>query len=151
MATPQAPRASGQPVPRRWTVEVDGIRWLPRMRDKARMSADGTLGPYLMGHSPVDKAALSMLGMTTDEFVRLANAQPDDASLLAALRARGFNEDRLRSWSAKFPKTYSTLIRLWDLDEGYRAPSALQRPLVSFAKIIERPLMALYRKISPAP
>jgi hypothetical protein len=138
-------------VPRRWTTEVDGIRWLPRMRDKARMSADGTLGSYLMGHSPVDKAALGILGMTTDEFVSLANAQPDDASLLAALRARGMDEDRLRRWSAKFPQTYSSFIPLWDLDEGYLAPNAVQRALIALFKPVERPVMALYRKISPAP
>ncbi len=121
------------------------------MRDKARMSADGTLGPYLMGHSPVDKAALGILGMTTGEFMSLANAAPDDASLLAALRARGMDEDRLRGWSEKFPRTYSNLIPLWDLDEGYLRANPVQRALIASFKTVERPVMALFRKVSPAP
>ena len=36
-------------IPRRWSVEVDGIRWLPRMTDKARMHRSGRLGAYLLG------------------------------------------------------------------------------------------------------
>jgi hypothetical protein len=137
--------------PRRWNVDIDGICWLPRMADKARMSAHGKLGAYLMGHSPVDKALLIRLGMTTEEFVALANEQPDDASLLAALRARGFDEERVRTWSSSFTKRYASFIRLWDLDEGYTPPTAMQRPLFVFAKIVERPLMSLYRRISSPP
>lgn len=137
--------------PRRWNVDIDGICWLPRMADKARMSAGGTLGAYLMGHSPVDKALLVRLGMTTEDFVALANAQPDDAALLAALRARGFDEDRVRKWSGNFTRRYAGLIPLWDIDEGYKPVSGFQRPLVAFAKIVERPMMSLIRRISSAP
>ena len=67
------------------------------MADKARMRENGTLGAYLMGHSPVDRALLARLGLTTDEFVALALANPDDAALLAALRGRGFDEARVRA------------------------------------------------------
>jgi hypothetical protein len=137
--------------PRRWTVEVDGIRWIPRMADKARMSAYGTLGAYLMGHSPVDKALLRRLGLTTEEFTQIVAANPDDTSLLAALRAHGFDEDRVRRWSANFTTTYAAYIPLWDIDEGYRKPSPLLVPLVAFMKVAEGPVMALFRRISPAP
>ena len=146
---PEGPRST--PPPRRWTVEVDGIRWIPRMADKARMRQSGKLGAYLMGHSPVDKALLERLGLTTDEFVQIATSQPDDAALLSALRARGFDEDRLRRWCANFTKIYAVSIPLWDLDEGYRARNALQRPLIALCRLIEGPLMSAYRKISPAP
>jgi hypothetical protein len=121
------------------------------MADKARMSANGKLGAYLMGHSPVDKALLIRLGTTTEEFVELANQQPDDASLLGALRARGFDEARVRNWSSEFSKRYAGLISLWDLDEGYKPPTPFQRPFVALAKIVEFPLMSLYRRISSAP
>jgi len=137
--------------PRRWNVDVDGICWLPRMADKARMAARGKLGAYLMGHSPVDKALLIRLGLTTEEFVEIANREPDDAALLAALRQRGFDEERVRRWSSDFTKRYAGLIQLWDLDEGYRAPSPMQRAFVAFAKIVEQPLMSIYRRISSAP
>jgi hypothetical protein len=104
-----------------------------------------------MGHSPVDKALLIRLGLTTEEFVEIANREPDDAALLAALRQRGFDEERVRRWSSDFTKRYAGLIQLWDLDEGYRAPSPMQRAFVAFAKIVEQPLMSIYRRISSAP
>src|SRR5271155_4189242 len=97
--------AVSQPIPRRWNVEVDGIRWIPRMIDKARMRQNGTLGAYLMGHSPVDKALLKRLNMTTDEFVQIANANPDDAAVLAALRQRGFDEAAVRRRAPPLPGT----------------------------------------------
>jgi len=152
MTMSQAPQTTGAPVrPRRWTEEVDGIRWIPRMCDKARMSHNGTLGAYLMGHSPVDKALLKRLGLTTDEFVAIVLENPSDEAVLAALRARGFDEASVRSWSAEFQTRYASFIPLWDLDEGYREPKPFERPLVAFAKIVEGPIMGMFRKISPAP
>jgi len=138
-------------MPRRWTVEVDGIRWLPRMIDKARMRQNGKLGAYLMGHSPVDRALLQRLGLTTDEFVTLANSAPNDAGVLAALRARGFDEERVRRWSAAFPSLYAALIPVWDLDEGYRPTTPLTRPFVAFMRAVEGPLMGAFRLVRKAP
>lgn len=138
-------------IPRRWTVEVDGIRWLPRMIDKARMREGGTLGAYLMGHSPVDRALLYRLGLTTDEFVAIVNAAPDDAGVLAALRARGFDEERVRRWSAAFPSLYRALIPVWDLDEGYAPSTPLTRALAAFMRAVERPVMDAFRLVSKAP
>jgi hypothetical protein len=152
MAISQAPApATATLRPRRWNVEVDGICWLPRMADKARMREAGTLGAYLMGHSPVDKALLQRLGTTTDEFVAIATSQPDDVSLLAALRERGFDEASVRRWCANFTKNYASLIPLWDMDEGYRAQNGFTRPAIAIVKFIEAPLMSAFRKISPAP
>jgi hypothetical protein len=139
------------PIPRRWTVEVDGIRWLPRMIDKARMRADGKLGAYLMGHSPVDRALLYRLKLTTDQFVEIANSAPDDAGVLAALRARGFDEAAVRRWSDSFPILYRAFIPVWDLDEGYTAPTPFTRPLVAVMRILERPVMDAFRMVSKAP
>lgn len=138
-------------LPRRWNVEVDGIRWLPRMIDKARMHASGALGTYLMGHSPVDKALLDRLAIGTDAFVDVVRTASDDASVLAALRARGFDEARVRRWSDRFPATYKTYIVLWDLDEGYRTPSPLQRAALTLFRPIEGGAMALVRALRRAP
>ena len=151
MATLQPGGSSAALVPRRWNVEVDGICWLPRMADKARMQSDGRLGAYLMGHSPVDKALLRRLGMTTREFVTMANASPGDAALLAALRARGFDEGRVRAWCGTFTKRYSGYISLWDLDEGYRRPKPFERPLIAVARVIEGPVMGAFRRLVSAP
>ena len=121
------------------------------MIEKARMQERGTLGAYLMGHSPVDKALLKRLGIDTDSFVKLVAANPDDAAVLAALRARGFDETSVRRWSASFPNRYASYIKLWDLDEGYTRPSTLQAPLISGFRAVEGPVMALFRRISKAP
>ena len=137
--------------PRRWTTEIDGIKWLPRLTDKARMKTSGTLGSYLIGHSPVDFALLKRLDMTTDAFVALAVGQPDDAGVLAALRKRGFDEASVRRWSDRFETTYKVYIPLWDVDEGYREPNGLQRTLLPFVKAIEGPAMSLVRKLRPLP
>jgi hypothetical protein len=138
-------------IPRRWTVEVDGIRWLPRMIDKARMRQSGTLGAYLMGHSPVDRALLHRLGLTTDEFVAIANSAPDDAGVLAMLRARGFDEAGVRRWSASFPSLYRALIPVWDLDEGYVPSTPLTRAVAACMRAVERPVMDAFRLVSKAP
>jgi hypothetical protein len=138
-------------IPRRWTSEIDEIRWLPRMIDKARMSAAGNLGAYLLGNSPVDRALLVRLGVTTGEFVEIALAGADDAAVLDALRRRGFDEARVRRWSSRFTQTYRLLIPLWDVDEKYVTPNAVTRVGLALFRTIEKPLMAFLRKINPAP
>jgi len=138
-------------VPRRWTVDVDGIRWLPRMIDKARMRDRGELGSYLLGHSPVDRALLARLGLTTDEFAALVRAAPDDAAVLAALKARGWDEARVRRWSDRFPSTYRTYIMLWDIDEGYVRPSALQSLALAAFRPFESAAMEVVRRLRRAP
>ena len=115
------------------------------------MSARGTLGAYLLGHSPVDRALLRRLGITTREFAQLVEDAPDDAAVLSALRLRGFDEPRVRRWSESFEKRYRGFIHLWDLDDGYVAPSPLERPFLAAFRLVEGPLMALLRKALPAP
>ncbi len=138
-------------IPRRWSVDVDGIRWLPRMIDKARMREGGALGSYLLGHSPVDKSLLERMAMTTEDFAKIAVSQPDDAAVLAALRARGFDETRVRAWSDRFPQTFKSYIPLWDVDEGYTKASGVSAALLSAFRVVEAPLMGLVRKVVKAP
>jgi hypothetical protein len=146
-----APVSPAAGIPPHWDVEVDGICWLPRMIEKARMRERGALGAYLMGHSPVDKALLRQLALTTDEFVAIVAQNPNDDAVLAALRARGFDEPRVRQWSADFPRRYSTYIKLWDLDEGYVQPAPWQRPILAGVRRFEGALMEGFRRIVGAP
>jgi hypothetical protein len=148
-AAPNLPPGPG--VPPRWDVAVDGIRWLPRMIEKARMRQRGALGAYLLGHSPVDKALLKRLGLGTDEFVAIVARSADDAAVLAALRERGFDEAAVRRWSDDFPRRYATYIKLWDLDEGYVQAAPWQKTLIAGVRCIEGPLMEGFRRISGAP
>jgi hypothetical protein len=138
-------------IPRRWNVEVDGIRWLPRMIDKARMSAAGKLGRYLLGHSPVDRALLARLELTTEQFAALAVAGSDDLAILEALRGRGFDEARVRRWSDRFATSYRTYVRLWDVDEGFVAPTPLERVALAVVRPFEGLLMGAVRKVVPRP
>jgi len=139
------------PVPRRWNVELDGIRWLPRLIDKARMREAGALGAYLLGHSPVDAAFLLRAGISTEAFAALVTDSPNDEAVLAALRARGWDEARVRRWSERFPQTYWYFIPLWDVDDGYVQPSPMARMGVAVFRRIEEPLMSLVRVLRRAP
>ena len=138
-------------IPRRWNVEVDGIRWLPRMIDKARMQRSGRLGSYLLGHSPVDHALLVRLGVTTEQFAEIVDRCADDEAVLGVLRARGYDEARVRRWSERFRATYRIYIRLWDVDEGYVRPNAVQAIGFAALRPIEGAVMDLVRRMRRAP
>ena len=140
-----------QAIPRRWNVDIDGIKWLPRLIDKSRMRESGKLGSYLVGHSPVDYAFLKKAGIGTDEFVALAVREDSDAGVLTALRARGFDESKVRAWSDRFETTYKVYISLWDVDEGYRPPSPIEKLVIPVVRRIEAPLMNVVRMVRPKP
>ncbi len=137
-------------VPRRWNTELNGIRWLPRLIDKARMSHRGELGNYLLGHSPVDHALLTRMGLTTEQFSEIVRRAPDDAAVLEAVRAR-WDEARVRRWSERFTSTYRTYIMLWDLDEGYVRPSGVQALGLALFRPLEGGAMSLLRRVRRAP
>jgi len=138
-------------VPRRWNTELDGICWLPRLIDKARMSHRGELGNYLLGHSPVDHALLTRLGLTTEEFSEIVRQSADDAAVLESIRARGWDEARVRRWSARFTSTYRTYIMLWDIDEGYVRPTGVQALGLAMFRPLEGAAMTVLRRMRRAP
>jgi hypothetical protein len=138
-------------VPRRWNTELDGIRWLPRLIDKARMSGRGELGNYLLGHSPVDHALLTRIGLTTEQFCEIVRGSADDGAVLETIRARGWDEARVRRWSARFTSTYRTYIVLWDVDEGYVRPTSLQALGLAVFRPLEGAVMSALRRIRRAP
>jgi hypothetical protein len=121
------------------------------MIDKARMSSGGELATYLFGHSPIDRGLMSRLGVTTAEFAKVVADSPDDAAVLTALRARGFDEARVRRWSARLPSPYQVIIRLIDLDEGHTQPTWLDRAWIGAFRTIESGVMGLVRLVIPAP
>ncbi len=137
-------------IPRRWSTEIDGVRWLPRMIDKARMQQRGELGNYLLGHSPVDHALLARMNLTTEQFSEIVRHAPDDTAVLGAVRAH-WDEARVRRWSERFTSTYRTYIMLWDIDEGYVRPSGLQAVGLALFKPLEGVAMSLVRKVRRAP
>jgi hypothetical protein len=136
--------------PRRWTQTLDGIRWLPRLIDKARMAQRGELGAYLFGHSPVDTGLLRRLGITTQQFADIVATSADDETVLAALRARGYDEERVSRWSRDLPQRHPWIIGLIDRDEGYVAKGQWLVPIVAF-KATEGFWMGLVRMVMKAP
>jgi hypothetical protein len=138
-------------VPRRWSDDVDGIRWLPRLIDKARMSSGGVIDTYLFGHSPIDRGMMTRLGVTTSDFAAIVADSRDDGGVLDALRARGFDEARVRRWSERLPSPYQVIIRLIDLDEGHTQPTWLDRAWIGAFRKVESGVMGLVRLVIPAP
>ena len=109
-----------QGPPRRWTVETDGIKWLPRLIDKTRAALAGTLGAYLYGQSPIDRALLRNLGIRYRDFTAIVRGADTDAGVLDALRALdAAGLDRARSWSAELPSKHRAFLLLIDIDDGY--------------------------------
>ena len=115
------------------------------------MSHRGELGNYLLGHSPVDHALLTRMGLTTEQFSEIVRRVPDDAGVLEAVRARGMDEARVRRWSERFTSTYRTYIKLWDLDEGYAQPTGMQAFGLALFKPLEGGAMSLLRRVRRAP
>jgi hypothetical protein len=149
----QAPRADERPlaVPRRWSDTLDGIAWLPRLIDKARMSQSGSLGTYLFGHSPFDAALLGRLGTSTDEFAAIVDGATSDDDVLAKLRARGFDEAGVRRWSQRLPRLARFYTYLWDVDDGYVRPRAGGAVVLALWRAIERPVIAILRVVFKRP
>ncbi|HKU69093.1 MAG TPA: AI-2E family transporter [Candidatus Baltobacteraceae bacterium] len=118
--------------PRRWSDELGGIRWLPRIVDKARAAVKGTLGDYLYGQSPMDRSFLRALGLSYKDFTRVVReAGDDDERVLALLQERAPEGiERAREWSRRLPRRNAFLFLL-DLDDGYYGgPLASVRSLI---------------------
>lgn len=127
--------------PRRWTLELGGIRWLPRLIDKTRAAIAGTLGDYLYGHSPVDRALLRALGLGYRDFTAIVMESPDDDAVMRTLEQRAPDGVvRARRWSRDLPRTFALLLFLVDLDDGYlgRPLSLLKRPANAVSGVFTR-------------
>lgn len=116
----EAPNLIVRP-PRRWSEELAGVKWLPRLIDKARASQAGTLGSYLYGQSPIDADFLHQLGMGHTTFEALLAQASDDAAVITALRARDPQRfEAARRWSQSGLLTkWGWLVPSLDVDDGY--------------------------------
>ncbi len=127
--------------PRRWSDELGGIRWLPRIIDKARAALGGALGSYLYGQSPGDEMLLRVLGTDYSTFTRIVREAPDDAAILATLEER-FPEGvaRARRWSSRpVPFVLRSAAWMLDFDDGY-----IDGPLAP----VRKPIQALYTLVA---
>ncbi|MEO6914040.1 MAG: DUF5069 domain-containing protein [Candidatus Baltobacteraceae bacterium] len=106
--------------PRRWSEELGGIRWLPRLVDKARAAMAGTLGTYLYGQSPVDRDLLRALGLRYREFTHIIKDAPDDEAVLDALRSRcPKGLEPAHQFSDALPYKRRWFMWVLDVDDGY--------------------------------
>lgn len=71
--------------PRSRDLVIGGIPWIARMSDKARAKADGTIDDYIYP-CPIDKRVLGELGISADEFTRIATSSDTDAELVDGVR-----------------------------------------------------------------
>lgn len=120
--------------PRRWSDELGGIRWLPRMIDKARAAIGGTLGDYLYGQSPMDRGLLRALGLNYREFTNIVRASndSDDAVLHALKKEVPDGIGRAREWSRRLPQRHRLFLFLIDVDDGYGAGWQALRGFIRF-------------------
>jgi hypothetical protein len=106
--------------PRRWTVEIDGIRWLPRLLDKTRAALAGTLGTYLYGQSPIDREFLGSIGMRYRDFTEIVRQADSDEAVVEAIGSRDAGAlDRARAWSAELPSRHRAFMLILDIDDGH--------------------------------
>ncbi|MDP9111376.1 MAG: DUF5069 domain-containing protein [Candidatus Eremiobacteraeota bacterium] len=107
-------------APRRWSENIEGIVWLPRLIDKTRAAHAGTLGSYLFGQSPVDRSLLRALGIGYTDFARIVACELDDAAIVRSIAHRDPESlARARKWGAWLQKNYGWFLFVLDVDDGY--------------------------------
>jgi predicted PurR-regulated permease PerM len=128
-------------APRRWSDELGGIQWLPRLIDKARAALHGRLGDYYYGQCPLDRGLLLALGISYAEFTNIVReAGENDERVLELLQARNADGVELaRRWSQRLPKRRFFLFLL-DLDDGHNGGPlhAFRGVIRFFASLISR-------------
>ncbi len=131
--------------PRRWSGQLAGVYWLPRLIDKARAAASGSLGDYLFGQSPTDRALLRALGLGHRAFLTLVEAAADDQGVVAALSARDQGAiERARVWSAELERKHRLFLWFLDVDDGYCGSRWFRGPIHAIANGISRTAKRLW-------
>ncbi|MGB6985443.1 MAG: DUF5069 domain-containing protein [Candidatus Aquilonibacter sp.] len=127
----QVPDLRREP-PRRWSEQLDGVAWLPRLIDKTRASLSGTLGAYLYGQSPVDTEFLHTLGVGHRAFAQIVAAAPHDRAVVDALLAFDASSmDRGRRWTASATRRWRAFFYALDVDDGYAPGIRWCKPLAN--------------------
>jgi hypothetical protein len=131
--------------PRRWSEQVSGICWLPRLIDKARAAQAGCLGDYLYGQSPMDHGLLRVLGLSHRGFAEIVASAPGDDAVVAAIAQRDPAAiERARAWSARLPIEHRLFFWFVDVDDGYRGSRWLHGPVTFLANRISRTAKRLW-------
>jgi hypothetical protein len=131
--------------PRRWSEQLAGIYWLPRLIDKARAAAAGSLGDYFFGQSPMDHSLLRVLGLGHRAFLALVEGAADDRGVVAELAARDPGAiERARVWSASLERKHRLFLWFLDVDDGYRGLRWFHRPVRATANSISRTVKRLW-------
>lgn len=134
--------------PRRWSDEVEGIRWLPRLIDKTRAAIAGTLGSYLYGQSPIDREFLRALGLGHRAFAQIVRDASDDAAVVRALAARDAEGlERARAWGASLQRRHPVWMLGLDLDDGRLPRYAWLKPI---ANVGSDALTAMVKRVRPS-
>jgi len=135
--------------PRRWSEELGGIRWLPRLIDKARAAIQGRLGNYLYGQSPMDRSLLRALGIDYRRFTEIVrSAGGDDQAVLHALGETSPRAlENARAWSGRLERNRLFLF-LIDLDDGYA--TGVFQPLAPLIRACAKPFVRYVRYRWPA-
>jgi Domain of unknown function (DUF5069) len=135
--------------PRRWSEQIDGIPWLPRLIDKTRASQAGTLGAYLFGQSPMDRSLLRALGMRHRDMARIVAASPNDEGVLASIAAENPQAlARARRWAHGFERRHALFLFLIDLDDGYASPAL--RPLKPLVNLLADTMTWTIKRVWPS-
>jgi len=131
--------------PRRWSDELEGVLWLPRLIDKARAARAGTLGNYLYGQSPEDRALLHKLDMGHREFFAIVDAAPDDAAVARIVRERDPEAfSAAARWSRRFFHAQWPLMVAFDIDDGY-----VRTPLAAIVQPLANGISGLVKRLWP--
>jgi predicted PurR-regulated permease PerM len=129
-------------APRRWSDELGGIQWLPRLIDKARAALHGTLGDYYYGQCPLDRGLLHALGLSYPEFTAIVREAGDDDNRVLELLQQRVPEgvELARHWSQRLPQRHRFFFFLLDLDDGHdNGPMHPFRGVIRFfANLISR-------------
>ena len=82
--------ASSSSEPRHGSEVLAGQVWLPRMIDKARLDAAGTIEQFDLEYPcPLDRQLLSRLGVDSVTFQTIAVENTSDEAIVAQLRDKG--------------------------------------------------------------
>lgn len=135
--------------PRRWDERLGGVPWLPRLIDKARAARAGTLGMYLFGQSPMDRACLRVFGLGYRRFAEIVDASSDDHAVLDAILQHDPEAlERARRWAQGFERRHAMFLFVLDLDDGYATgPARALRPV---AKAVANAASWLAKRLWPA-
>jgi hypothetical protein len=136
--------------PRRWSVALSDIYWLPRLIDKTRAALAGTLGDYLFGQSPIDRSLLNELGLSHRDLATIVGRTgDDDDAVLSALASRDpASLERARAWSKGLPERYGLFLWFIDVDDGY-CGTWLRAPIVVVATAVSRAAKRLWPSHAP--